>query len=890
MKIPNRFMEYIVILLLAAVVSAGIGAVSSVGATAMPEADAADEAPAPASAAAGAVETAALETAATEAAVPNDPFYDRQRYMEQIHVREAWAYIESTGRRLEPVTVAVVDTGVDLEHPDLVGRLTEGVNILDAKSPPKDDNGHGTSVAGVIAANANNEIGIAGIAPNAVIMPIKAIGGKGIGEEEHLGRGIRHAVDHGADIIVLSLGLHLYSPYLAEIVAYAESKGVLLVAATGNDGIRSVRYPAAYPSVVAVGGASMTGEYKPEANFGPEVDLIAPWNVYTTANGGGYLNKNGTSMAAPQVAAVAALMLGLEPELTPADIRERLRQSAEPLVPNWNQRSGYGLLRADRALSEPMRPDMYEPNDRRADAKPVSVVGQLRGEFSRASDVDWFIFEPPYKGEVSVRLRDLQGGSIPAELVLDRGDGRSPVRYDLDGRNEVRLPSADGSKLYVSLKLKDNANRSTPVAYQMETDFHIYADPYEPNDRAYQAYLLPTRASNTVTGTFHKIDDQDWFMMKIEDPGVMSIRLETDTWRIDPELYIVKEGGTLNEVYDKAGEGKTEYVGNLQVDKGTYYFRVRNIKALYPLPVAGEYKLTITYEKRFFDGYEPNDRSYQATTMTPGRVYKGVFDSVKDEDWFQIRVSRRSLVTVDLTGIPIDRYIYYTLYTSITQQKFSRTSPFGATSMRMVHDLEPGVYYIRLMTDAAFQDREYGLSFTRVPLTAGFTDLEGHWAAPSIEKLVEKGIVKGYEDYTFHPSGTLTRAEAAALIARAYQLKGGETLPSFPDVPSTHWARDAVNATALKGVIRGYPDGTFRPNDPVTRAEMTVMTAIASGTSGKTAGMGGFTDVPQNHWAAPYIYAFAEEKQVQGFKDGTFRPGVPATRAEFAVLLANLLK
>ncbi|MCI3921387.1 S8 family serine peptidase [Paenibacillus sp. TRM 82003] len=829
--------------------------------------------------------------AAAETPPPNDPFYDKQRYMEQIHIRDAWAYIEATGRELEPVTVAVVDTGVHLEHPDLQGRLTTGRNILEPKSSPADDNGHGTSVAGVIAANANNGIGIAGIAPNVTILPVKAIGAKGIGEEEHLGQGIRYAVDEGADIIVLSLGLHLYSPYLAEIVAYAESKGVLLVAATGNDGIGSVRYPAAYPTVIAVGGASMTGEYKPEANFGPEVDLIAPWNVFTTATGDGYLNKNGTSMAAPQVAAVAALMLGLEPGLKPADIRERLRQSADPLLPHWNGQSGYGLLRADRAVSEAPKPDMYEPNDRRADAKPVSVAGQLQGEFAGAADRDWFVFEPPYKGEISVRVRDRKGGALKAELRLDRGDGRTPTEYDLSGGKEIRLSSPDGAKLYVSLRLTGVRDAMTPVPYQMDTDFHIYTDPYEPNDKAYEAYLLPTKALNEVTGTFHKIDDQDWYVMRIDSPGAMSMRLETDTWRIDPELYIVKEGGELAEHYDKAKEGKTEYVGSIPVDKGTYYIRVRNVKALYPLPVTGEYKLTVTYEKRFFDAFEPNNRSYQATTMTTGKTYKGVFDSAKDEDWFQIRVSRRSLVTIDLTGIPIDRYMYYTLYTSVTQQKFGKTSPFGTTTMRMVHDLEPGVYYIRLMTDAAFQDREYGIAFARAPLTAGFTDLEGHWSAASVERLVAKNIVKGYEDYTFHPAGTLTRAEAAAFIARAYALKGGETLQSFPDVPDTHWAKDSVNAAALKGILRGYPDGTFRPNDPVTRAEMAVMAAIASGTAGKTVPAGaGFSDVPQNHWAATHIHAFADAKLVQGFKDGTFRPAARSTRAEFAVLLANLLK
>ena len=151
--------------------------------------------------------------------------------------------------------VAVVDTGVDLGHPDLVGNLVDGVNLLQPSKKPNDDNGHGTNVAGFIAAVINNDKGIAGIAPNAKIMPIKALEADGTGGEAKLGEGIKYAVDHGAKIVVLSLGLNKYSDYLAGIVQYAEDHNVLLVAAVGNEST-SVKYPAAYPTVLAVGGVS----------------------------------------------------------------------------------------------------------------------------------------------------------------------------------------------------------------------------------------------------------------------------------------------------------------------------------------------------------------------------------------------------------------------------------------------------------------------------------------------------------------------------------------------------------------------------------------------------------------------------------------------------------
>lgn len=828
-----------------------------------------------------------LPQAVVAAELPNDPLYLEQRYLEQIYMPAAWDYIEAQGRALEEVIVAVVDTGVDLHHPDLEGRFVDGFNVLEPTKPPQDDNGHGTAVAGIIAANTNNGVGIAGIAPNVKIMPIKAVGAGGEGEEEHLGQGIEYAVDHGADIIVLSLGLHLYSPYLMDIVNDAESKGVLLVAATGNLG-DTVMYPAAYPSVVAVGGATITNMYKPESNFGPEVDLLAPWHVYTTNKGGGYTYKEGTSMAAPQAAAVAALMLGLNPELTPGDLRERLYQSAEPMESGWNPKSGYGLLRADRAVSIDPLPDMYEPNDRPEQAKPVSPVGIIRGELQSTRDVDWFSFEPPYPGEISVKAASHTGEPLPVELLLHPQNGGEPQTFDLSSGKAVRLPSRHGQKLLAGLRMK-NQEGSAPMSYEIRTDFHIYQDAYEPNDKVYQAYRLPLKPRQEVIGTFHKIDDQDWYRLEIDHPGTLLVRLGTDTKRIDPELLVVEAGGK-EHYYDSGMEGATEYSDEIPVEKGTYYIRVRNVKSLYPLPVAGEYKLTIDYAKRFFDANEPNNRSYQATTMVPGQTYRGVFDSVKDEDWFQIRLPSRSLVTIDIEGIPLDRYMYMNLYDRDSNETFSQTSLFGSETMRTVHDLAAGVYFVRLMTDAAYQYQQYGIRFTSAPIASGFIDMDDHWARESVEKLSAKGIVKGLGNYRFEPNKPLTRAEAAAMIVRAYRLDEGSSVTSFPDVGEQHWAKDAINAAALNGIIRGYPNGMFRPNDPVTRAEMTVMTAIASGMARPVSPAGYFSDVPRNHWAASYIYAFAAEGLIQGYSDGSFRPSAAATRAEFADMLANVLK
>ncbi|WP_144353445.1 S8 family serine peptidase, partial [Paenibacillus darwinianus] len=228
---------------------------------------------------------------------PNDPELGKQVYLRQIRADKAW----TLANKRSNITIALVDTGVDLDHPDLQGNLVGGTNLVQPGKPPEDDNGHGTNVAGVVAAVGDNRIGTAGILWKAGIMPIKALDSQGYGEEDRLGEAILYAVNHGAQIVVLSVGLYRYSPYMRDIVQYAESKGVLLVAAGGNDGKElsskvAVKYPAAYPTVLAVAGATASGAPEMRSNPGPEIDVAASWRVYTTALGGGYKSQEGTSM------------------------------------------------------------------------------------------------------------------------------------------------------------------------------------------------------------------------------------------------------------------------------------------------------------------------------------------------------------------------------------------------------------------------------------------------------------------------------------------------------------------------------------------------------------------------------------------------------------------
>ncbi len=222
------------------------------------------------------------------------------------------------------VKVAVLDTGIDRDHPDLIPNLKGGVNFV-STSPRRapdpsawdDDNGHGTFVAGIIAA-ADNSAGVIGVAPEAWLYAVKVIDWRGRGYESDVIAGIDWAVANGMQVISMSLGTPQESQALHDAVHRAYERGVLVVAAAGNsgDGVAStdeVEYPAKYPCVVAVGAVDSSGSVPEWSASGAEVELAAPGvDVYSTWAGGGYYTASGTSAATPHVSGVAALVLSTD--------------------------------------------------------------------------------------------------------------------------------------------------------------------------------------------------------------------------------------------------------------------------------------------------------------------------------------------------------------------------------------------------------------------------------------------------------------------------------------------------------------------------------------------------------------------------------------------------
>jgi serine protease len=288
-------------------------------------------------------------------AVPNDPLY---RY--QWGLQETGYGIRLSGARPlsqgAGVIVGIIDSGVRQDLSDLSRvDFLPGYNAITGTPGGSDDNGHGTHVCGTIAQSTNNGIGCAGIAPSARILSVKALDANGKGSNFTIGSGLRYAVDHGAQVINMSIG-GVSSRTLQDAVQYAVAHGVTLCCATGNSGAGQITYPARYPGVIAVGALNAQGQRASFSQYGSGLSLVAPGEdilqqTFSRKTGkAGYYYYSGTSMATPHVTGVAALVKSLAPKISPADLKKLLMDTARDVgAAGYDPLTGAGRLDASAA-------------------------------------------------------------------------------------------------------------------------------------------------------------------------------------------------------------------------------------------------------------------------------------------------------------------------------------------------------------------------------------------------------------------------------------------------------------------------------------------------------------------------------------------------------------
>ncbi len=320
----------------------------------------------------------------------NDAVRNAQVHLKTLDLTDAWKFANGAG-----ITVAVIDSGVDASHPDLVGQVLPGLDLVDsAGSGDTDLVGHGTTVAALIAGRADGN-GVVGIAPKAKILPVRVLDQQNrYNDALIVANGVRWAVDHGARVINLSLGGSVSSPPLAAALDYAFAKDVVVVACTGNvsaSATPNVWYPAREPGVIAVTGTDQAGDQLWSGSItGKETVVTAPATQLVGARpGGGYWRVQGTSFAAPMVSGTAALIRSRWPALSAGDVINRIIKTAKDRgAPGRDPIYGYGLINPTGALTA----DLPTINTNPLDTSPALGVAKFgsapaSGQAQSAPDV-----------------------------------------------------------------------------------------------------------------------------------------------------------------------------------------------------------------------------------------------------------------------------------------------------------------------------------------------------------------------------------------------------------------------------------------------------------------------------------------------------------------------
>ncbi|MGS2778921.1 S8 family serine peptidase [Robertmurraya sp. GLU-23] len=364
---------------------------------------------------------------------PNDPLFSQQWYLSSTNIASSWSVIKGT----QQVKVAVIDSGVDPNHPDLANQLMTGYNFASKNTNFTDTFGHGTNVAGIIAAQTNNEVGISGINPRVKIIPIKVSDG---GEIQLINviNGIYYAIDSGANVINMSYGSTQGNEAEYDALLTAYSKGITLVASSGNEG-GSVSYPAAYPFVISVGSVNVQGNKSSFSNYGSALDIVAPGEgILTTTINQTYKSPSGTSFSAPIVSGAASLLLNEKPGISPNQIQWLLEKSTGG---NWNQSTGFGRFDMYKALSINL-PDLNgEISDNPGYGKQINFNQVYSESLQITDDIDWFQFDVASEKvlELSVQnhrdhdfviwVRRESNGQIQWEEFIDNHDIGSGESY-----------------------------------------------------------------------------------------------------------------------------------------------------------------------------------------------------------------------------------------------------------------------------------------------------------------------------------------------------------------------------------------------------------------------------------------------------------------------------
>ena len=676
---------------------------------------------------------------------PNDPQYSRQWAIPKINAEQSLSIAKANA----PVTVAILDSGVDVNHPDLKGRLVSGINTVNPLKSTRDDEGHGTHVAGIVAAGKNNGIGVTGVAgiPGIKVMPVKVFDKSG-GSDISISDGIIWAVDHGAKVMNMSFGSFYQSPILNDAIDYAYSKGVVMVAAAGNWASEEISYPAALSKVMAVSAIDKNDKLADFSSFGPQIDVCAPGaEIYSTFwdpyKGSTYTELSGTSMASPMVASLAALLLAQNPRLTNDEVRQIIEVSATDLGdPGWDPQFGHGRINVFKALTISLtRKD--DTNSTRQKAIYLQHGVPYREKISSGNDIDWYKVNVPDKGHLQVEV--LPAGKVsPGIEIYDSTDAlvssfntpnlEPETAFDPRGfaskQQSIKVAqkvyglvnSLDEGEYYV--KVFGNHFRWSEENYTITArifpDTGLVKDPNEPNGSVEEAKSI--EVGKEISGAILKSGEDDWFKvnlaagkaykfhLSVPEGLDLAVDIESEVNYMEPkseEEMAAFDDRWFWETVNSGDQGQDDdgVIALPENGGGLYYIRVYDNAGF---SVNGNYTLTITPFDFKADKYEPNDLPEQAATVNIGETVTANFDTQEDEDWYSVKVQSTGILKINLKQ-PAKTICRLELYSDPTKEPegtsildfgsgpdLSQLSGLGQAKQTFAFKVMTGKYYIRI--------------------------------------------------------------------------------------------------------------------------------------------------------------------------------------------------
>ena len=690
----------------------------------------------------------------------NDPLTANQYSLDRMRVRQAWT--RETGASS---VIAVLDTGAQLNHPDLAGRLVAGRDIVNNDSNPSDDNGHGTWVSGIIVGKANDGYGIAGISWSDKVMPVKIMNGQGSGTTADLIDGINWAADHGADVINMSVGGFPWSQLVQNAVDDAWDAGAVLVGAAGNNNRRENYYPASFNNVVSVSATQVQDEFSHWSSWGPKVDVSAPGSSVLTTNcyactyadhdsWGHHTYISGTSFATPNTAGVVALIRAKYPNYTPSQVVNRLIGTVDDLgYDGRDDRYGHGRINAFRAVGgsvgQPSVPagDSRESNNSIGSARKITLAATTRPSIYPAGDVDWFAVDVPRAGRLDV----LVTGIVDSRAYPWN---KSPIPVD----PIVELYSTSGTLL-----------RHTDAVGASGTEV----------------------ARWTVTGKT-RILVKIWNYYANGNTATYTVRpIYVDTAAPVAQITYPASGATAVSRIAKPRITFNEGVTN--VTSSTVRLRDMNTNKFVPAAVS----------------YSPSTRTATLTTDRLGRLRQyrveattGVTDIAGNHLATKTLLFTTGLGSfVDADGNKHETSIEWILAEGITYGcAAERFCPNGIVTRGQMAS------FLARALELPAATRDY------------FSDDNGTTHEASINRVRAAGVTAGCGGTRYCPDGLVTRAQMASFLVRALDLPASGTDSFTDDEGNKHEAR--INAIAKAGLTVGCSDTTYCPNGLVTRAQM----------------------------------------------------------------------